>query len=118
LDEYRTGLTIHCNQDPVRGAARSLRRHCEMRKYMAKSEKWFGICVSPNTLRMRFGMTLDYPWATSEKLEMLTKNMNRKPMPLRELAMQPKKKLGRNDACPCGSGRKYKKCCLTEASAY
>lgn len=20
-------------------------------------------------------------------------------------------KLGRNDACPCGSGRKYKKCC-------
>ncbi|HXD31604.1 MAG TPA: SEC-C metal-binding domain-containing protein [Pyrinomonadaceae bacterium] len=23
------------------------------------------------------------------------------------------KKLGRNDRCPCGSGRKYKKCCLT-----
>lgn len=22
-------------------------------------------------------------------------------------------KVGRNDACPCGSGRKYKKCCLT-----
>lgn len=20
--------------------------------------------------------------------------------------------LGRNDACPCGSGRKYKKCCI------
>lgn len=23
-----------------------------------------------------------------------------------------KRKLGRNDACPCGSGKKYKKCCL------
>ncbi|MEW6094070.1 MAG: SEC-C metal-binding domain-containing protein [Chloroflexota bacterium] len=23
-----------------------------------------------------------------------------------------KKKAGRNDPCPCGSGRKYKKCCL------
>ena len=23
-----------------------------------------------------------------------------------------KKKLGRNYPCPCGSGRKYKKCCL------
>lgn len=23
-----------------------------------------------------------------------------------------KKKIGRNDLCPCGSGRKYKKCCL------
>ena len=22
------------------------------------------------------------------------------------------KKIGRNDPCPCGSGRKYKKCCL------
>jgi len=24
-------------------------------------------------------------------------------------------KVGRNDPCPCGSGRKYKKCCLERA---
>ena len=30
-------------------------------------------------------------------------NLNQEP---REL------KIGRNDPCPCGSGRKYKKCCL------
>ena len=24
------------------------------------------------------------------------------------------KKVGRNDPCPCGSGKKYKKCCITE----
>jgi len=23
-----------------------------------------------------------------------------------------KTKIGRNDPCPCGSGKKYKKCCL------
>lgn len=23
-----------------------------------------------------------------------------------------KEKVGRNEACPCGSGKKYKKCCL------
>lgn len=23
-----------------------------------------------------------------------------------------KKKIGRNDPCPCGSGKKYKKCCI------
>lgn len=23
-------------------------------------------------------------------------------------------KIGRNDPCPCGSGKKYKKCCLGE----
>ncbi len=27
------------------------------------------------------------------------------------------KKIGRNDSCPCGSGFKYKKCCLLEETA-
>jgi preprotein translocase subunit SecA len=26
--------------------------------------------------------------------------------------MKTRKKIGRNDPCPCGSGKKYKKCCL------
>ncbi|MGA7454642.1 MAG: SEC-C metal-binding domain-containing protein [Rhodoplanes sp.] len=26
-------------------------------------------------------------------------------------------KPGRNDPCPCGSGKKYKKCCLTNDEA-
>ncbi|MBQ1354769.1 MAG: SEC-C domain-containing protein, partial [Ruminococcus sp.] len=25
------------------------------------------------------------------------------------------KKVGRNDPCPCGSGKKYKKCCGRDA---
>jgi hypothetical protein len=33
-------------------------------------------------------------------------------MPHRE----PARKVGRNDPCPCGSGKKFKKCCLTSAS--
>jgi len=33
-----------------------------------------------------------------------------KPLPKTELNF--KKKIGRNDPCPCGSGKKYKKCCL------
>lgn len=28
------------------------------------------------------------------------------------------KKIGRNDICPCGSGKKYKKCCLGTAKVY
>ena len=27
-----------------------------------------------------------------------------------------KKKIGKNDPCPCGSGKKYKKCCLNKGS--
>jgi hypothetical protein len=28
---------------------------------------------------------------------------------------EPLRKIGRNDPCPCGSGKKFKKCCLTSA---
>ena len=30
---------------------------------------------------------------------------------------RPEPKFGRNDACPCGSGKKYKQCCLNESAA-
>ena len=29
-----------------------------------------------------------------------------------ETYVRPEPKVGRNDPCPCGSGKKYKKCCL------
>lgn len=32
---------------------------------------------------------------------------------VRERKNRPRAKVGRNDPCPCGSGRKYKKCCLS-----
>ncbi|MBA1334938.1 MAG: hypothetical protein HPY66_0559 [Firmicutes bacterium] len=28
-----------------------------------------------------------------------------------EMVNQTRTKIGRNDPCPCGSGKKYKKCC-------
>jgi len=36
------------------------------------------------------------------EIEPTEKQMSRKPYP----------KVGRNDPCPCGSGKKFKKCCL------
>jgi hypothetical protein len=35
-------------------------------------------------------------------------NLERKPAPL----LSPEKHVGRNDPCPCGSGKKFKKCCM------
>jgi hypothetical protein len=29
--------------------------------------------------------------------------------------IKPEKEIGRNDPCPCGSGKKYKKCCMDKA---
>lgn len=31
--------------------------------------------------------------------------------------MSPKSTVGRNDPCPCGSGEKYKRCCLSKGGA-
>jgi len=31
---------------------------------------------------------------------------------VQEPARRDENKVGRNDPCPCGSGKKYKKCCL------
>ncbi|WP_436231241.1 SEC-C metal-binding domain-containing protein [Caballeronia sp. LjRoot29] len=31
---------------------------------------------------------------------------------LLRVAAKARAKVGRNDPCPCGSGKKYKKCCL------
>ena len=32
--------------------------------------------------------------------------------------MKTRKKIGRNDLCPCGSGKKYKKCCLGKDESF
>ena len=37
---------------------------------------------------------------TRKQIEQVTEPVRREP------------KIGRNDLCPCGSGKKYKKCCL------
>lgn len=110
-----TGFTVHCNDLPVAAAIGPLRRHCERRKYTEKAETWFGVCLSSRDARMRFGVSLDYPWKQDTALDEVTKKLPR-PSPNVKAAMRQsltKPKVGRNDSCPCGSGIKFKKCCLT-----
>ena len=44
----------------------------------------------------------------AENPDLLHKNAQTKPQPYR----RPGPKIGRNDRCPCGSGKKFKQCCL------
>lgn len=110
-----TGLTIHCNDDPIEVAGPTLQRHCYARKYTEHAQTWFGVCVRPSDQALRFGLNLDFPWEQDDAMDALTKNMGR-PSNLRALlreAAKTRPKVGRNDLCPCGSGKKYKKCCLS-----
>jgi uncharacterized protein YecA (UPF0149 family) len=50
---------------------------------------------------------------TSEELFMQEKQTLR-PLPNKKgevISLQTRQKIGRNDPCPCGSGKKFKKCC-------
>ena len=38
--------------------------------------------------------------------------LNAAERPVRPAGLRAKEAIGRNDPCPCGSGRKYKHCCM------
>jgi uncharacterized protein YchJ len=42
------------------------------------------------------------------------KDFYKKPEPVYQQIPVKKKKIGRNEPCPCGSGKKYKRCCLNK----
>ena len=109
-----TGLTIHCNDDPIDVAGPALQRHCHARKYTEHAQTWFGVCVRPRDQALRFGLNLDFPWEQDDTMDALTNNMGKSSnlTALLRKAAKARTKVGRNDPCPCGSGKKYKKCCL------
>jgi hypothetical protein len=111
------GLTIHCNEDPTPVALYRLQSYCERRKYREAAPRWFGLCMDPKSTTVRFGMSLSHPWVKSDEMDEATEDMQ-SPQPaqstLKSLVSGKavRKKVGRNDPCPCGSGVKHKKCCL------
>jgi hypothetical protein len=118
ISEGSTGLTIHCNDNPNSEAAQRLDRHCELRKYEQKAKQWFGVCIGSNTPRLRFGVNKEFEWKQSHEMDELTKDLP-KPQSIKgkksvnfQTTVRKSRKIGRNQKCPCGSGKKYKKCCL------
>lgn len=109
------GVSFHCNPTRTLEAIQVLETHCSKRKYVQRADQWFGVSVSP-TGEVQFGVTLDFPWEASDDMDRFTAGM-KAPALVRDALPQYAKevsrmKLGRNDPCPCGSGRKYKKCCM------
>ena len=43
-----SGLTVHCNRILDHEAASKLGSHCEVRKYMARADNWFGLELAPD----------------------------------------------------------------------
>lgn len=102
FDDAKAGLTIHTNNFSYKEAYNKLLDHCKYRKYRQQANNWFGMCIDPYSKKVKFGIMSDKAWTYSKTMGPLvvdrlkTNNI----------------KVGRNEKCPCGSGKKYKKCCL------
>ncbi|MFJ4288773.1 SEC-C metal-binding domain-containing protein [Cupriavidus sp. NPDC089707] len=111
------GLTFHCTDESAHIAGPRLDSYCRRRKYKQHAEKWFGLCMASRGPEVRFGVSLTYPWIEDLKMTAETKDMLA-PMPIDQAisavlsGRRRVEKVGRNDPCPCGSGQKYKKCCI------
>ena len=117
LENGNTGLICHFNSLPPKARHQHLIKHCKIRKYSTKAKQWFGISIDPLSEKpFEEIVHLKEPWAYSEELEQESKQINARAKafktPLEAVAgMNSKKKIGRNEPCICGSGKKYKKCC-------
>jgi hypothetical protein len=110
LSEAKSGLTVHCNDEPILRSARRLQGNCKLRKYAHQADCWFGLCISSSDNAVRFGLKLDYKWMPDAGLARIARKYSRKRPAGKRTEVARKTKIGRNEPCPCGSGKKYKKC--------
>lgn len=107
------GITMHCNNDEAEVAWSRLETLCMRRKYEQKAIRWCGVCVSASSGEIRFVQSYNYTWKFSKILDDQTRYLPPANRGGRIGTLRfdiPKR--GRNDLCPCGSRKKYKKCCL------
>ena len=80
-------------------------------KYLSKSDTWFGLLLNRTTLKIYAVNCLDERWARDKNLEKdirYFEHMSKRPES--KTIIFPSK-IGRNELCPCNSGKKYKRCC-------
>lgn len=106
------GITIHTNRLADPKAHSLLASHCRRRKYFHRAPRWFGLSLDPDTGSVRFGLTLDTPWIADPLMDAEVAGMDNGFKFTGKWPVQKIVRLGRNDPCHCGSGRKYKKCHL------
>ncbi|MCY4132246.1 MAG: SEC-C metal-binding domain-containing protein [Nitrospira sp.] len=102
-----TGLTVYCSRLDDREAEIRLRHHCRVRKYSQRANSWFGLAIRQDG-SIQLVAKLIGAWTFQHEMEDILGHV-RSSHPLQEME---RRKIGRNERCPCGSGRKYKNCCL------
>ena len=114
IGESSSGITVHCNGLPEDMARERLTTHCKVRKYDTKAGAWYGLLLDPTTGGIRGALVIEEEWKPDPAMDAVMAIWPKKaPVPMSRAALAPRK-TGRNEPCPCGSGKKYKKCCLNK----
>ena len=103
----QAGVTVHCTGKPLPSAETLLWEHCRLRKYGQKARNWFGLLLAPDA-SIRCVAELAGEWVHDSELQRKLDRLNG----TERRAPRRRRKIGRNERCPCGSGKKYKHCCL------
>lgn len=113
-DADKSGFTVHVNSLGDELAQERLETHCRIRKYDTKSEVWYGLLLAPGTGDIRGALAIEGKWKADANIEKALAAWPKKPMvPVEALSRGAlRRKIGRNEPCPCGSGKKYKRCCF------
>jgi hypothetical protein len=106
ISEADSGLTVHCNDEPMSSAGPQLGGHCALRKYAQQASSWFGICLRPSDTSLRFGVNLDYRWEPDIEMVAAASKLRKIGKFADAVGVGGKQKIGRNEPCPCGSGLK------------
>ena len=109
------GITLHCGRDSYGVAIRRLYEHCNARKYLARAKTWYGLSIGAN-LTIRLSVRLNQEWTYDAQMEAHSRSILQPGTSMRGdtsgLGVA-SNRVGRNERCPCGSGKKYKHCCYT-----
>lgn len=111
-----SGITVHCGFSGDDKALERLRTHCEMAKYRAKAEKWYGIFLSPYEVgKVIFAIGCQSEWIEDPVMDIAVQKLTTKPA-VKSIRValdseRQRRKISVNQPCPCGSGKKFKKCC-------
>ena len=81
---------------------------CAVRKYEYHADKWIVIGRMLFSPLMVDSILVDTnPWVYNAEMESIVREYNQSSVSNQQIM---KRKIGRNDPCPCGSGKKYKNC--------
>ena len=115
ISSNNTGLTAYVINTPfiTDEIESQIQHHAILKKYQTKLDLWVSLIINTKG-KVKHLNVLDEKWKFDSELqkeyeETLAKNS--RPMMIID-GQKIRKKIGRNEPCPCLSGKKYKRCCL------